>query len=192
MTAALPLTLYRGFDASADIPAFAPAGFDAVFGYVGGADPAHVWTLQEWLRFQTLRQFPIWVDDHETADPVQSAIRCAAAVQARGWANDHTRIVWLDAEETVRPAWVSSFSHTLNAKGYLSGVYGAAHFAAKTGAEDLWIANASVNPGLSGSQVALAYQVDFDVHLGPPTGGTVDISIVSPQAMRLAGVGPRH
>ena len=70
-------------------------------------------------------------------------------------------------------------------------MYGSADFASKTKAGHLWIANASVNPDLSSLQDALAYQVYFDVKLGPPTGGTVDISLLSPELMKLGGVGPR-
>jgi hypothetical protein len=182
--------IYRGFDASTDIPASAPAGFDAVFGYVGGDTP-HVWTREQWARFEHLRQFPIWVDDVETTDPAIQAAKCVTAVKSLGWSHDRTRIVWLDVETKVNPAWVNEFGGQLYREGYFYGVYGAADFASKTGAPHLWVANGSVNPELSSLQVVLAYQVYFDVKLGSPPGGTVDISLLSPELMKLGGVGPR-
>ena len=182
-------TLYRGFDASLDIPKTVPAGFDAVFGYVGGVRATHVWTLDEWRRFHALRQFPIWVDDVETSDPKKAAELCAAAVKSLGWRHNHTRIVWLDAETKVNPQWVNTFGGELYREGYIYGVYGSADFVSKTRAPNLWVANAAVNPDLSGLQGALAYQVNFDVKL--PGGGTVDINILGEDLMNLGGVGPR-
>lgn len=184
-------TLYRGLDASLDIPKTCPAGFDAVFGYLNSPRATHAWTLEEWKRFAHLRQFPIWVDDVETADPIESANKCAAEVKALGFRHNHTRIVWLDTETKVNPPWVNSFGGQLHREGYLYGAYGSADFVSKTRAPYLWIANGSVNPDLNSLQGAMAYQVYFDVKLGPPTGGTVDISILGSDLMALGGVGAR-
>jgi len=179
--------LVRMFDASASIPTTVPPGFGAVAGYIGGDTP-HVWTPKEWQRFSSLRQFPIWVDDQETADPIVSGTKAAAAAKKLGWRDDHSRAIVLDIEQTVKPVWVSKFSQRINTLGYLLIVYGAGDFVAKVKAARNWVANGSVNPGFVTGQYAVAYQVYFDQKLN---GGVVDISIIGDDMLKLGGVGAR-
>lgn len=180
----------RVFDASAQIPATAPPDCDGVLGYIG-PDPeaTHVWTLEEWLRFSHLRQFPAWVaavgqSDSASEGTAQGAAAAEAAA-ALGW--HHGRLIFCDLEAWADPAYWAAWRAEVERHGYRAGWYGSKLNSADYPCEFRILASPdgveTVPDGFEGKQ----YQ--WDVHVN---GGVVDFSVFSRKLMEHGGEGPRH
>lgn len=186
------MTLYTMFDASVP-PSSAYPGSAAVAGYLGGNTP-HVWTPEEWRRFATLRQFPIWVGYLE-ADPAGHAADAAAAMQSLGWTPGHndpasTRACILDFETEIDAAWVDAFANRIYTAGYVTIVYGSESTIIDNPARDgRWIALYNGEANIPDDPEAIGHQYRADV----PWGNTqVDLSVITDTMLAHAGYGPRH
>jgi hypothetical protein len=111
------------FDASTP-PLVAPGGFHAVAGYIGGRTP-HVWTLNEWQRFHSLRKLPIYVPSqaiggHDVAaiDVGEILHQCYHLQIPRG-----TPIV-LDMETAADKPFDLAVADMLHFFGYRTWIYG--------------------------------------------------------------------
>ena len=183
--------LYRGFDAAYP-PQEPPPGRRVVLGYIGGATE-HVWTLQEWLRFRALRQFPCWVADLG-ADPVSQARQACQTAEHMGWYRDRTRALICDTEAASDRGWYQSWAAELTRLGYLEANYGSAGapgspIVEANGSHRIWAAAWDDDPILEGGQLVLAHQYEAGV---PFAGTAIDLSVVSHEMLLLGGGGPRR
>lgn len=184
-------SLYRGFDASVP-PAAIPPGCQVACGYIGGATP-HVWTLDEWLRFDRLYQIPIWVGAGRT-DGAGDGQAAATAMRNLGWNPDGgagRRAVILDLEGLLDAAYANGFRSEIWAAGYQTVIY-----------EDLYRLIAGGNPTGEGVLVAdwnntpsippYARVIGCQYAANVPFGGTtIDLDIMSGEMLAHAGFGPR-
>lgn len=182
----------RVFDASTAIPEKAPDGCEGVLGYIGKTTTdgrkldyaTHVWTLQQWLRFEHLRQFPCWPLSPAT-DPDEQGDAAAEAAAALGWHKG--RLIIGDEEASKDAARFAKWAARVESHGYRSGWYGSAGYAASYDCEFKILARPdgieTIPDGFEGKQ----YQ--WDVHV---PGGVVDLSVFSHRLMEHGGVGPRH
>lgn len=128
--------LYNGVDAAYPGNPL-PDGTQVLAAYIGipgphGPDTPHIWTPQEWNgyidRAPELRLCPIYVHNYPDADPVADAIDAAAAAAKLGWVRGYTgaarRIIALDLETMIDPAWVSQFIAQIDREGYRCMDYG--------------------------------------------------------------------
>jgi hypothetical protein len=184
--------LYKCFDASRPPPE-APAGCRAVLGYIGGATP-HVWSLAEWLRFASLRQFPAWLAMLDR-DPVAQARQACQTAARMGWVNDGTRVIVCDTEAFTSRPWYQSWKAEVIRAGYLECNYGSlgtpGHpLVELNGSGRIWAALWDADPVLEGGQLVEAHQYDDDV---PGPGGVpVDLSVMEHALFILGGGGPRR
>jgi hypothetical protein len=170
--------LFRAFDGSVP-PAAAPAGVQAVLGYLGGPTP-HIWTEAEWLRFSHLRQAGIWIVDFSKGGWGQGDM-AASAAKALDWAAHarRRRVIWLDAETTVQLDVMANACEGVAESGYMPGIYGSQStvVAYERLGHPLWVANWNGMPAVpplpdvAGHQYAanLAWdgtEIDLDVFDG--------------------------
>lgn len=182
---------YLVFDAAYP-PADAPPGARAVLGYVGrnGFTP-HVWTMDEWLRFQHLKQYPCWLPNL-AMPPEIDADEAVASVQALGWAVEpkpRTRAIVLDLETRLYPDWSSEWGVRVAKRGYWPVDYGSMATVLGNKAYDNWAADwdgiPALQPGkrINGDQYAA----------GIAYGGTqIDLSVIDQEMWLRGGIGPRH
>jgi hypothetical protein len=185
-------TLFKCFDASQP-PEITPPGCKAVLGYVGrkGYTP-HVWTLQEWLRFKHLGQFPAWLPNLNDS-PNADALLAVASVKRLGWAahmpEGHERAIVCDVETSQNAAGYQEWAATVNAAGFWAVDYGSYSTVFGNAAYDVWAADWNGIPQLMPGQTVGADQYRASV---PFDGTTIDLSVVSADMMKRAGIGPRH
>lgn len=185
------MTLTLAFDAA--FPPLNPyPNAGAVFGYLGGNTP-HIWTPDEWRRFQNLKQMGIWVGFNE-ADPVGHGNDAVQAARSLGWTpngNGATRRgIIIDFETEIDPAWIKSYADTVNSGGYDTFVYGSESFVLQNPVRSgRWIALYNDQPNIPADPGALAHQYVADV---PWDGTQVDLSVVSSDFLLHFGYGPRH
>lgn len=182
-------SLHLMFDA-----AFPPGkpypGAQAVAGYIGGNTP-HIWTLDEWLRFQHLVQFPIWVGFNE-ADPIGHANDAVAAMKRLGWSQNarNKRAVILDFETEIDPGWVNQFAGTINDHGYETMPYGSeSTIVSNPSRSGRWVALYDGQMDIPNVTDAIGHQFRADV---PWDGTQVDLSVITDTMYSHGGVGPRH
>jgi hypothetical protein len=183
--------LYKGFDASVP-PEKTPAGMRFVLGYIGGRTP-HVWSLEEWLSFGTLRQFPCWVADFG-APPEAQADTAAARAVTMGWYDNLSRVIVLDSEAIVNRAWYQRWARRLAWRGYLDCNYGSLGSSAASGVEAngsrrVWAALWDGDPVLEGGQEVQAHQYEAGV---PEQGTAIDLNVMEHALFVLGGGGPRR
>lgn len=191
MTQAAPAPpLFRAFDA-----AFPPAqpypGCQAVCGYLGGPTP-HVWSLDEWLRFEALRQAGIWLYDPH-ADASQAGHAAAAAAKRLGWHPFATtrRVIWLDMELAENPGWIAAFAAAVHADGFIAGDYRSLSSVEPGGDPGIlgkWIADWDHVQAIEWPQV-VGHQYAANVAFG---GGLVDLNVFSGAVLANFGHGPRR
>lgn len=186
------MTLHRMFDASTP-PGTAYPGSEAVAGYIGplGNTP-HIWTLEEWLRFRELRQFPIWVGSGRT-DGRGDGEQAAAAMMSLGWTagpGPGVRCVLLDMETEINPAYVDGFAASVEATGYATILYES--LSAVSGnpvRSGIWLADWDDIPAIPPLANVIGIQYKPDV---PWDGTQVDLSAITDEMLEHAGYGPRH
>lgn len=116
-----------------------PPGTTILFVYVGdprlpGApDARHIWTRAEINEYldpasplyggPDLRVVPIFVHDFP-GDPVAIADNIADALIDLGWSDKLGRLVYLDLETLIAPAYVAQVSAQLARRGFTMGKYG--------------------------------------------------------------------
>ena len=174
-------------DAAYPPPAI-PAGVTGIMGYIGGlAD--HVWTPKEWAPFASIRQYPIWVAEGGAAD-TQAAAACAAAKKL-GWAPDQPdeRVLVVDMETAVEPAWYGIFADVVIANGFIPVAYGSLSTVLGNAAADVIAADWDGIKQIPAGQTIHGVQYQANVKAG---GGTVDFDLFDAWLMARGGVGPRH
>lgn len=163
----------------------------AVLGYIGGNTP-HIWTPDEWRRFQDRAQFPIWVG-YQESDPVGHAREAAAAMLRLGWTPNLTnnrRLCLLDFETQISASWVNSFADTLFTEGYETAVYGSIAFVFRNPLRSgYWVADYTERPHIPAGAGVLGCQYIANV---PYDGTEVDLSVLLPAMIDHAGTGPRN
>lgn len=176
-------------------PATAPPGIDGVMGYIGGPRATRVWTLADWLRFQHLRQFPVYVPDLGT-DPMTQAADAVALAENRGWAarmaQPGNRVIVIDMEAESDRGWYATMARYITSGGFTPACYGSLSTVLDNAAELViaadWIGGASTPAVLAGESIE-GLQWEANV----PVGGTlVDYSVFTPELFARGGVGPRH
>lgn len=189
------MTLHLAYDASRP-PTEPYPGAEGVMGYVGGNTP-HVWTLDEWLVVQHLRQWPIWVGYLED-DPATHAQAAVTAVRGLGWTpgGSDRRAILLDFETETDPAWVDAFAIDVYAGGYETMVYGSAAFIEGNPVRSgRWIALYNGQQNIPAIPGAVGHQYQADVPFGHDAQGqptAVDLSVVTDEMIAHSGYGPRH
>lgn len=184
------MSLHRVFDAAYP-PASAPPGVQGVLGYVGapGRTP-HVWTLQEWLRFSHLVQFPCYVPDLGN-NPDTEALTAVGAVLRLGWAphEPDTRVIVLDGETAQFPGWYEKFAARVAGSGFAAVDYGSLSAVAGNYAADLWVADWDGDPNLLGEgQTIHGDQFSANLNYG---GTQIDLSSVDDWLFARGGRGAR-
>lgn len=184
-------SVYQVFDAAYP-PMFAPPGTAGVLGYVGrpGFTP-HVWTPDEWRRFEHLRQYPCWLPDRRLA-PDADAWDAVNTVTKLGWARfdePDTRAIVLDGEADQFRAWYTVWAATVQQAGFHPVDYGSLSTVFGNAAYDVWAANWDGIPALIPGQVIHGDQF----RAGVPWHGTMlDLSVIDGDMLARGGVGPRH
>jgi hypothetical protein len=177
--------LYRVFDA-ANPPAQAPPGCQGVLGYIGGNRATRIWTLDDWLRFQHLKQYPAYVPDFTAQKPAAAAEDACQIMRNLGWApyQPGRRALVCDLETSTERAWYQVFAaHVFNA-GYTAVAYGSLSTVLENAAEDVWVAAWDGNPDLVPGQTIHAHQFTANA--------TVDLSMADDWLWARGGQGPRH
>lgn len=176
-------------------PLTAPAGIEGVMGYIGGPRATRIWTLAEWLRFQHLAQFPIYVPDLN-ASPVIQAHDAVSLATAMGWAafmpEPGRRVIVIDMEASTDREWYAIMASVIEPAGFVPACYGSLSTVLGNAAE-LVIAAAwsggSVIPPIPAGQTIDGLQWEANV----PVGDTmVDYSVFTPALFARGGAGPRH
>jgi hypothetical protein len=170
-------------------PQSVPGGCQAVLGYVGGrAD--HVWTLEEWDRFHSLRQLPCWVADISQSPAAQAsgAIRAAMGL---GWAphQPDTRVIVCDLETAIAPAWYQVFAADVASAGFVAVAYGSLSTVLNCAAIDVLAADWNGVPQLQPGQTIHGHQYQANVAF---QGTKVDYSAIDEWLFVRGGQGPRH
>jgi hypothetical protein len=176
-------------------PPTAPAGIEGVMGYIGGPRATRTWTLADWLRFQHLVQFPVYVPDMG-ADPVAQALEAVAEAKKLGWAafmpEPGRRVIGFDLETGINRAWYATLAAHVTADGFIPAAYGSLSTVLENAA-DLVIAAAwsggSALPQIPAGQTIGGLQWEANVAV---EGTMVDYSVFSPELFARGGVGPRH
>lgn len=182
------MNLYQMFDASIP-PSSAYPGCQAVAGYIGGNTP-HIWTLDEWLRFGHLVQFPIWVG-YLDANPQTDALEACAAMHALGFnaGAPNRRAVILDKETQVDPAWVDTFASGVWAQGYQTFMYGSlATILQDPPKEGYLVADWTGVPAVAPYAHVIGTQYRANV---PWQNTKVDLSVITDEMMLHGGTGGR-
>jgi hypothetical protein len=183
------VSLYRMFDA-AHPPTIAYPGCQAAAGYIGGNTP-HVWTAEEWQRFDHLYQFAIWTGAGRT-DGKADGIAAAAAMRKLGFRpfDTNRRHVWLDMEGQANAGYVNAFAAEVWAGGYQTGIY--EDMAAVGGnpvKEGVWLADWNGQATIPPEANVVAHQYLGNVAWD---GTQVDLSVVTAGMLAHGGQGPRR
>jgi hypothetical protein len=182
--------LYRVFDAATP-PETPPPGVQGVLGYIGGQRATRTWTLDDWLRFKDLKQYPGYVPDFTAQKPGPAADEACQLMRNLGWApyQPGRRALICDLETLNERAWYAMFAgHVFNA-GFTAVAYGSLSTVLENAAEDVIVAAWDGNPALVPGQTIHGHQHTANV----PFGGTVvDFSAFDDWLWARGGQGPRH
>ncbi len=176
-------------------PTTAPAGIEGVMGYIGGARATRVWTVAEWLRFQHLAQFPVYVPDL-TAEPAAQAADACTRAMALGWASGMAepgnRLIVIDMEASADRVFYARMALGIIGGGFTPGCYGSLSTVLENAASLViaadWIGG-QVIPPLPAGQTIVGLQWDANVVVEQTL---VDYSVFSPALFARGGTGPRH
>lgn len=138
------LPQYKMFDASTP-PASAPAGYKAVAGYIGGDTP-HVWTAEEWARFDGLKKLPIWVTSNPGATAGVKNDAFMALEQLYELGVPKGAAVALDFETAVDQYYAATFQNVLGWAGFKMWLYGSASTLFQNVGFNYWVADYTGNP----------------------------------------------
>ena len=179
------------FDAETP-PELIPVHAEGVMGYLGGPRAARAWTLEEWQRFDTIRQFPVYVAD-VTADPFMQAREALDLAVSLGWSDtmkgQETRLIVLDLETSADRAWYARAASRIEAEGFIAVAYGSLSTVLANAADDVLAADWNGNPAVPLGQVIHGGQFSANV---PCQGTLVDWNNVDDWFFNRGGVGPRH
>jgi len=176
-------------------PHTAPPGIEGVMGYIGGARATRVWTYGEWLRFQHLRQFPLYVPDLNHP-PAPQALDAVTRAKKLGWAafmpEPVRRVILVDLQAETHPAWRAGAAAVVTAAGFVLVVYGSLSTVLGNAAELViaadWTGGSALPPVPAGQTIG-GLQWEPNVAFG---GTMVDYSVFTPALFARGGVGARH
>jgi hypothetical protein len=178
--------LHRVFDAATP-PGTAPPGCQGVLGYIGGLRAARQWTLDDWLRFSHLKQYPCYVPDFTLETGQSAAVNAVGFMKALGWApffNPGRRVVVCDLETLTERAWYQQFAaHVMNA-GFEAVAYGSLSTVLANAAADVWAAAWDGDAVLLPGQVIHGHQYS--------STPAADYSVIDDWLWARGGQGPRH
>ena len=173
--------------------AVVPAGIHGVMGYIGGPRAYHAWTLQEWLPFAELRQFPIYVPDIRRP-PIDQGAEAVHLSVGLGWSDAMTgpekRAIVLDMETSIDPAWYEQIANVIDQHGFTAVAYGSRSTVLGNGPDAVLLAdwdNSDTVPGPIAS--VHGNQYSGNVELG---GTLVDYSVFDQWLYHRGGVGTRR
>ena len=176
-------------------PATAPAGIEGVMGYIGGPRATRTWTVAEWLRFQHLRKFPLYVPDLSVS-PLNQAADAVARAKSLGWAafmpEPERRVIVFDTEALVNRSWYAAAAAHVVSEGFIPADYGSLSVVLGNAAE-LVIAAAwsggDALPAVPAGQTIAGLQWEPNVAVETTL---VDYSVFLPSLFARGGTGPRH
>jgi hypothetical protein len=103
----------------------------------GNASPntPHIWAASEWNGYvaeqPNLRLLPMYTHNYADGDPQADGLNAVEAVKSLGWAPDmpgaERRIIVVDCEILVDPAYFSAVEATINGNGFKAVLYGSAN-----------------------------------------------------------------
>jgi len=176
-------------------PRTAPPGIEGIMGYLGGPRATRAWTVAEWVRFEHLRQFPVYVPDpgHPAATQALDAV---AEAKKLGWAafmpEPVRRVIIFDLEAESHPAWYAGVAAEVTAAGFIPAVYGSLSTVLGNAAELViaadWTGGSALPPVPAGQTIG-GLQWEPNVAFG---GTMVDYSVFTPALFARGGVGARH
>jgi hypothetical protein len=137
------MSVYQIMDAAYP-PATVPAGVQGVIGYLASPAALHSWEPREWLPFQHLRQFPMWVAAL-TGSPTQQAEIAVSQVLSLGWAAHepapYTRAIGIDMEASAEPAFYAIMAEIISGAGFAPFAYGSLSTVLGNAADDVLVAD---------------------------------------------------
>jgi hypothetical protein len=180
------MSLHHVFDAAYP-PTTKPSSCDGVLGYIGGARALRVWTHEEWLRFESIRQFPCWVP-RGNENPVTDAKNAVAEANKLGWVSwDGSRVIVCDLETLELPSWYHQWAEEVNNGGYYAVAYGSASTVTANKASNVWVAKYDGSQALPSGTHGHQYAEDIRF-----SNTEVDYSVVDDWLFDRGGVGSRH
>lgn len=166
-----------------------PDGTVGIMGYLGaeGRTP-HIWTVDEWRRFEHLMQLGIWVVDFQS-DPVTEAKKAANAAHDLGWFGLDRRGILLDCEAVSDGAFVGELGLKVREYGYAALAYESTSVLnANPRLDGVVLAQPNDPPHVPAGQLIIGRQYKWDV----PCGNTqIDLDVFDSSAEHLFGRGPR-
>lgn len=190
--------MYKIMDAAFP-PVSPPDMIDGVMGYIGGR-AEHVWTLSEWLPYQHMRQFPVWVADlaGDAALPSVQGAAAAEAARSLGWApwmeGNGERVIVFDMETSTDRAFYAQLATPVLIMGFVPVAYGSMSTVLDLAASDVLAALWDVIPVIPAGQTLHGLQYEADVPVNPGSAAdrtTVDYSTVDAWFFNRGGTGPR-
>jgi hypothetical protein len=170
-------------------PQTAPPGVQAVLGYVGGRGldrDTHIWTLAEWRRFAKLRQFPAWACRTEVSPEASAVVACELA-GSFGWNRNGSRALVGDMETTIAPEWWARFEAAVTVNGMVPVCYGSSSTVGLNKPRRIFGAEWDGDPAIPAGWVAHQYAGNV-----PWEGTELDWSSLTPEMLKLGGIGPRR
>lgn len=182
------MTTYTVFDAAYP-PAKPPSGCQGVLGYIGGDNALHTWTVDEWLRYQHLRQYPCWVPDvHGRSTAAQIGWAAVARANQLGWKSKNgERVIVMDLETFANATWWDECATAINKGGYDAVCYGSSSTVGANRATNVWAAHYDgLASALQVGWCAKQYRANVACE-----STQVDYSIITPWLYEHGGTGPR-
>lgn len=173
-----------------------PEGTEILAAYVGGGgtNATNVWTAANWnsyvAEFPKLRLLPIWAHSYGDATPEADALGAVAAVKALGWGvnmpGPDRRIIVVDCEILVDPAYFTAVCNTINANGFRPVLYGSQDYVMQNPNPSFgyWVANwnyTAAPTALPSGVLGIQWQ----------SGNPWDLDTFSDELFLACGVGPR-
>jgi hypothetical protein len=172
-------------------PASCPPGIAGVLGYTGGPRATNVWNPRQWLPYQHVRQFPIFVADLR-ADPARQGSQAVEQAFTLGWTpyleGAARRAVIIDVETGADPAWYKVIADAVYNGGYVPVAYGSLSTVLGNAARDLLVADWNDVPVIPAGQTIHGVQYKAEVPLG---NTTVDYAVIDDWLLNRGGIGPR-
>lgn len=152
-----------------------PKGYSAVAGYAGGDTP-HVWTREQWARFEGIPKLPIYVDDKKTGRlaGVQDGWDCLQKLMALGVPAGKGFAVAYDIETSKDADRAHGFRSVLQWAGFRVWLYGSRSTVLTIPFENYWVADFTGKPHWP-LRHARACQFTPDVAID---GITWDVSVI--------------
>ncbi len=173
-------------------PETLPPGVVGVLGYIGGRMADHTWTLEQWLPFASVRQFPVWVAD--TGAPSGSeGWNAVDAAHRLGWSAKmdapDTRLIICDMEMSTDRVWYAGWAAAVTRGGFVPVAYGSLSTVLQVAAADVLAAEWDDLAAIPAGQTIHGKQDRANV---PFAGTLIDYCVIDDWFYEKGGVGRRH